>query len=77
MVRPLTRGPLRQGAAFWGNLDFEPNAVAMDFYVSQVHLALLAPRGVELCIVGSRSARDFSHAGALASPGWPTGSPPP
>ena len=53
LVRPLARGPLRRGAAFWGNLDFEPNAVAMDFYVNQVHLALLAPRGVELCIAGA------------------------
>ncbi len=55
LVRPLARGPLRRGAAFWGNLDFEPNAVAMDFYVNQVHLALLAPRGVELCIVGANA----------------------
>jgi glycosyltransferase involved in cell wall biosynthesis len=53
LVRPLARGPLRRGAAFWGNLDFAPNAVAMDFYVNQVHLPLLAPLGVELCIVGA------------------------
>jgi glycosyltransferase involved in cell wall biosynthesis len=55
LVRPLARGPLRRGAAFWGNLDFKPNEVAMDFYVNQVHLPLLAPRGVELCIVGANA----------------------
>jgi glycosyltransferase involved in cell wall biosynthesis len=52
MMRPLARGPLRRGTAFWGNLNFEPNAVAMNFYVNEIHLPLLAPRGVELCIAG-------------------------
>lgn len=51
---------LRRGVAFWGNLEFGPNAEALWFFVHQVYLPVLRAADVELCVVG---------AGA---PGWLT-----
>lgn len=59
-LAPLPTPGLRRGVAFWGNLEFGPNAEALWFFVHQVYLPVLRKADLELCVVG---------AGA---PGWLT-----
>ncbi|MGH4008077.1 MAG: glycosyltransferase family 4 protein [Pseudonocardiaceae bacterium] len=59
-LAPLPSPGLRRGVAFWGNLEFGPNAEALWFFLRQVYLPVLREADVELCVVG---------AGA---PGWLT-----
>lgn len=49
---PLTGAPQARGVAFWGNLQFPPNAQALHHFVHAIHQPYLRQRGVKLCVAG-------------------------
>lgn len=59
-LAPLPSPGLRRGVAFWGNLEFGPNAEALWFFVHRVYLPVLREADLELCVVGT------------GAPGWLT-----
>ena len=42
----------RRGVIFWGNLDFEPNRLALNYFFEKVVDVYLAATDIEICIVG-------------------------
>ncbi len=46
-------GPcMRRGVAFWGNLSFSPNQVAVQYFYREVYVPYLKPAGIEWCVIG-------------------------
>jgi glycosyltransferase involved in cell wall biosynthesis len=45
-------GSRRRGVAFWGNLSFEPNSDAINYFYHEVYRPFLAPAGIEWCVIG-------------------------
>jgi glycosyltransferase involved in cell wall biosynthesis len=65
-LAPMPRPGTRRGVAFWGNLDFPPNANALAWFIEH-HLPALRAAGVELCVIGA-SAPDWLRELARREP---------
>lgn len=52
LLAHAAREPTKNGVVFWGNLDFGPNAQAVRFFIEKVHQPMLAPLGIEFCLIG-------------------------
>ena len=65
-LAPMPPPGTRRGVAFWGNLDFPPNANALAYFIEH-HLPTLRAAGVELCVVGA-SAPDWLRELARREP---------
>lgn len=58
----------RRGVAFWGNLSFEPNSDAINYFFHEVYKPFLAPAGIEWCVIG-RNAPSWLIDAAKADAG--------
>jgi glycosyltransferase involved in cell wall biosynthesis len=54
-LRPLPPASTRRAVAFWGNLNFPPNAEALRFFMHRVYAPHLAGRSVEVVIAGDKA----------------------
>lgn len=54
-LKPLAEAGRRRAVAFWGNLNFPPNAEALQFFMRRVYAPYLADKAVDIVIVGDKA----------------------